>query len=232
MSTDSTAAKQPSSDVKESIYQRVSNMAIKFQFRPGERINEGKLAKQLDVSRTPLREAMQQLVSEKLLRWERNKGFFCRELDEKEVFDLYEYRQLLEEQAVRLACRRATDEQLQEFASFYAGIHGIYQQDKTVANLKVDQTFHEKLARLSDNDEIVNALCNVNQRIYFMRWIDVTSEKVFEPSHKRIVEAVVARNEAEAVSLIGEHVSRRRDEISVSIRQAYGLIYTGQMPTE
>ncbi|WP_315980695.1 hypothetical protein [Aliamphritea spongicola] len=43
---------------------------------------------------------------------------------------------------------------------------------------------------------------------------------------------MVARNEEEAVSLIGEHVSRRREEISVSIRQAYGLIYTGQMPSE
>ena len=231
MSTDSTAAKT-APDAKESIYQRVSDMAVQFQFRPGERINEGKLAKQLDVSRTPLREAMQQLVSEKLLRWERNKGFFCRELDEKEVFDLYEYRQLLEEQAVRLACRRASDEELQAFAAFYASIHGTYRQDRTVANLKLDQQFHEKLAKMSGNDEIHNALCNVNQRIYFMRWMDFTSEKVFEPSHQRIVEAVVARDEATAVSLIGEHVSRRREEISSSIRQAYGLIYTGQTPSE
>lgn len=218
-------------DAKASIYQQISNMAITFQFRPGERINEGKLAKQLDVSRTPLREAMQQLVSEKLLRWERNKGFFCRDLDEKEVFDLYEYRQLLEEQAVRLACRRASDEQLAEFNGYYQSIHGSYRTDQIVANIHTDQQFHERLAKLSGNDEIYNAICNINQRIYIMRWIDFTSDKVFEPSHQRIVEALSERDEPLAVQLIGEHVSRRREEIAASIRQAYGLIFTGQTPS-
>jgi len=97
---------------KSDVYNVIRNMAISYDFKPGERINEVQLAKQLGVSRTPLREAMQKLVSEKLLRWERNKGFFCHMLNEKEVFNLFEFRKIIEEQAAYLSVKRATDDEL------------------------------------------------------------------------------------------------------------------------
>jgi len=207
-------------------------MTIAFKFKPGERINEGLLAKELNVSRTPLREAMQQLVSEKLLRWERNKGFFCRDLDEKEVSDLYEYRAMLEEQSIKLACLRASDVQIQQLATFLDDNKYDYQEINCDQQLWVDQEFHQMIARFADNEELYSALCRVNQRIYFIRWIDMANIKgSYEPSHQHLLAAMLARDTEKAVSLMGEHVGRRREQISQSIREAYGSIFTGNTPT-
>ena len=67
-------------------YERLKRMAIGYHLKPGERLNEGELAKQLGVSRTPLREALNRLAMEGFLRFSPGKGFFCRELDPKGVF--------------------------------------------------------------------------------------------------------------------------------------------------
>src|SRR5271165_5970944 len=103
------------------IYNELRSMAISFEFRPGERLNEVILAKQLGVSRTPLREALNRLTSEGFLTFTVNQGFFRKPLDVKEIFDLYELRQQIEVAAVRLALERATDEQFAEIESFLEG---------------------------------------------------------------------------------------------------------------
>ena len=87
-------------------------MAMTFHFLPGERLNEAILAKELGVSRTPLREALNRLATEGFLTFSANNGFFRKSLDVKEIFDLYEFRMYLELSAVKLAVERATDEQL------------------------------------------------------------------------------------------------------------------------
>src|SRR3546814_5999594 len=87
-------------------------MARVYRVRPGQRRNEGGLARELEISRTPLREAMHRLVSEGLLALISGRGFFARPLEVKEVFDLYEARLGLEIAIVQLACERATDEWL------------------------------------------------------------------------------------------------------------------------
>jgi len=83
-------------------------MAVSFDLKPDERINESELAERLGASRTPLREALNRLVAEGLLVYRSRKGFFCRPLQPKLIFDLYEARLAVEKEAVRLACERAT----------------------------------------------------------------------------------------------------------------------------
>jgi DNA-binding GntR family transcriptional regulator len=66
--------------VVDRVYEQLKAMSVSFELKPGERLNEGKLAKRLGVSRTPLREALNRLNTEGFL----GKGFFCRELDAHE----------------------------------------------------------------------------------------------------------------------------------------------------
>src|SRR6476660_2197074 len=67
------------------LYALLHDMAATFAFQPGVRINEVELARRLSVSRTPLRESLQRLVSEGFLIARPNKGFFCRELDPRQI---------------------------------------------------------------------------------------------------------------------------------------------------
>ena len=212
------------------IHRAVRDKAISFQLPPGQRINEGALAKELGVSRTPLREAMQQLVSEKLLRWERNKGFFCRDLDEKEVFDLYEFRKILEVAATRLTCQRATDEALAELKVMIEKYLDMDEKMPLEVRLNADQDFHERIAGLSGNNEIAESLRKVNQRIYFIRWMNMSRGTLTRDRHINLVDALISRDEERAVNIMSGHIDYRAEQISSFIREAYGMIYTGNTP--
>lgn len=72
-------------------------MVMTYRFLPGQKLNERALATLLNASRTPLREALNRLASE---------GFACRQLEAKEIFDLYKMRASFEAQGVRLATQR------------------------------------------------------------------------------------------------------------------------------
>ena len=74
----------------DDIYEQVKAMAVSFRLRPGDRLNEVALSKELGVSRTPLREALNRLVAERLFDFRPGQGFFCRPLDAQSVFDLFE----------------------------------------------------------------------------------------------------------------------------------------------
>ena len=104
------------------LYQALKQKAVDFSIRPGDRLNEGALAKELGVSRTPLREALNRLVAEQLLEFRPGAGFFCRALDAKSIFDLYELRAFIEAAAIRTACQRASDADLAALKDAHYGI--------------------------------------------------------------------------------------------------------------
>jgi len=216
---------------KSDVYNVIRNMAISYDFKPGERINEVQLAKQLGVSRTPLREAMQKLVSEKLLRWERNKGFFCHMLNEKEVFNLFEFRKIIEEQAAYLSVKRATDDELlavKKIALEYSNISNDVRKEKLIA---MDQQIHESMVALSGNHELLSTLRQINQRIYFIRWVNIANRPTDNHTdHLDYIDALLERNAEKAVSIISQHIERRQEQIAEFIREGYGMIYTDNRP--
>lgn len=212
----------------DSVYERVKSMAITFGIRPGERINEVELARRLHVSRTPLREALNRLVTEGFLTTQLNKGFFARRLDAEDLFNLYEYRSAIETAVVSLACERATAEELDALEKFVRASKDV--KDDLIATnlLKLDEEFHTQLARTSHNEEFVRALQGVNARIHFVRWVDMQSRRRYtQNEHMQIVEALQKRDVARAVRLVRDHIIRRRDQISDVIRAGYAEIYTG-----
>lgn len=215
------------------VYETVKNMAITYQFRPGERINEIELSKALDVSRTPLREALNRLVTEGFLTSEPNKGFYCRPLDAQQVFDLYEFRCALEVVNVRLACERASDEELR-------GIEGFVHESKdetddlqAIRLLRLDEQFHERIALLSHNEECARMLRSVNSRIHFVRWIDMQKGRRVhtQAEHLEIVRALRLRDVDLSTTLLRDHISRRLDQVVDVIRAGFGEIYTREART-
>src|SRR5690606_31139082 len=78
------------------VYAAIRRMAVNFEFRPEQRINEVELAAALNVSRTPVREALNRLVIEGLITLVPNKGFYCRPFDAEQIMSLFEVRTALE----------------------------------------------------------------------------------------------------------------------------------------
>ena len=209
----------------EHIYARLKSMAISFAIRPDARVNEVELSKALNVSRTPLREALNRLMVEGFLTRAPNKGFIGRSLDAKQIYDLYELRRVLETSIVRIACERASDEDLGGLEDFVRESIRRREKTDTVGLLELDEQFHERIAELTRNSEMVQALRGINARIHFVRWLDM-KRRYTQQDHLRIVRALRAREVAKAVKLIEEHISRRLDQIVEVIRMGFAEIYT------
>jgi DNA-binding GntR family transcriptional regulator len=211
------------------IYDRVKAMACTYRLSPGGRVNEVELSRQLGVSRTPLREALNRLASEGFLVPTMNKGYHVRALDPAEVLALYEFRAAIEVGGVQLACERATDAELDRLEAFALASRDAPDEDaQALRLLELDEQFHERLAALSGNEEFVRAVCATNERIRFVRWIDMKDRRAgTQNEHLAIVRHLRQRDATMAGTLMRQHISRRLDQITEVIRIGYGEIYTG-----
>ncbi|WP_137699381.1 GntR family transcriptional regulator [Marimonas lutisalis] len=210
----------------EDIYRWLKAKAVSFEVKPGDRINEGALAREFGVSRTPLREALNRLVSERFFEFRAGQGFYCRGLEAQEIFDLFELRRILEMAAARAACERASDEGLRGLREeLYA--RGLETQGLSVAEACArDEAFHVGIARLAGNAELTAQLEHINERIRFIRWIEMQARvKKSKKQHMAIMDALEARNANKAARLLGEHIEKRMDQILASVREGIANIY-------
>jgi len=211
----------------ERIYEELKDQAIRYELKPGGRLNEGELAKSLGVSRTPLREALNRLAAAGFLSFEPSKGYFRKPLDAAEIFDLYELRQAIEPAAARLAAERATEPAIGELDAYLAESMRA-DPSRTVDQLvRLDEGFHERIVRLAGNGEMLASLRNINDRIRFFRWIDMESERRrgTQQEHRQILDALRRRDGAAAARLLHAHIAQRRDQIIARVREGYARIY-------
>lgn len=208
------------------IYARLKEQVVTFRIRPGARINEGALAAELEVSRTPLREALNRLVAERLIEFRAGQGFFCRPLDPQTIFDLYEMRAAIEIAAARRACDRGGGA---EIAALRERLHtdGLSTAGLTIREATDrDEAFHVGIARLSGNAEFVAHLDRINERIRFIRWVDMAARvRTTKGEHLAIMEAIEARDADRAAAVVETHVIRRMDEVVAAVREGFSNIY-------
>ncbi|MFB9949226.1 GntR family transcriptional regulator [Rhizobium puerariae] len=211
------------------VYDRLLAMINDFEIKPGERVNEVLVARKLGVSRTPLREALNRLAIEGFLTTRPAKGFFCRDLNPEDTFQLYQLRAIIETAGVRLAARSARDEDLTKLRDFLMSTAD--SKDEPIESLlSYDETFHESIVKMSGNAEMLRVMKNLNQRIRPVRWIDLNrrGRPATQREHQLILTALIERDADKAASLMEQHITRRLDEIDSSIRQIYGHIYVGR----
>ncbi len=213
----------------ERAYAQLKAMAVGYAFKPGARLNEGEVAQHLGVSRTPLREALNRLTSEGFLRMEPGKGYFCRELDAREVFDLYELRKAVELAGVWLAASRAPAAEIEALHAFLDATGpdpGARSAQELVA---LDETFHERVLAMSGNKEMLRVLRNVNARIRFVRWIDMGREDrlATQGDHRAILRGLTAGDAVACAAILERHIDGRMEQITAAIKEGYARIYMG-----
>ncbi|WP_274423228.1 GntR family transcriptional regulator [Chelativorans sp. YIM 93263] len=218
----------------ERTYRRLKEMAASYEFKPDSRLNESELAKRLDTSRTPLREALNRLVAEGFLTFRSGKGFFCRSLKPAEIMDLYEARAAIECEAASLAALRADPKDIAALEEFLESSKPDYKPGTSPVELvRLDEEFHTRVTALSGNSEMVRMLGNMNGRIHFVRLIDLKTlcekngpDVVTTEPHKRILDAVKQRDSEAARAEMAKHIERRLESITENVRNAFAELYT------
>jgi DNA-binding GntR family transcriptional regulator len=176
---------------------------------PGSQLGETELAARFQVSRGPLREAMQRLVSEGLLRSERHRGLFVIDLEPGDVYDIYLARSAIERAAVIRIVRGDREQVAAVLTESVEAMADAAEQDDPTAVSEADLNFHEALIAASGSRRLVrmartllietrmclSALQNTYQGI---------EERVHE--HNRIIEAIRAGDEQGVVGLLDAHM--------------------------
>lgn len=214
-------------------YDQLKQMAETYHFKPDSRLNEGALAKELNISRTPLREALNRLVAEGYIVSRSGKGFFCRSLSPNEIMDLYEARAAIESEVARLAALRGKLEDVAEIGRFLESSKPSYQRGTPPVELvRLDEEFHLRLASLAGNAELRRLLENVNGRIHYVRLIDLmtlcdtqSAEVVTTEPHMKILDAVRRRDPEAAQRQMRSHIDRRLEAVTQTVRNAFAELY-------
>lgn len=222
----------PSAMAVERAYDYLRQQAVGFGFRPGERINEVEIAGILKMSRAPVREALNRLVMNGLVAFEAGRGFFCRKLSVKEVSELFELRADLELAAVRGAIKNAPDEAIRAVRQTWAGIVA-HQNEMDIERLvDSDEQFHLQLAELAGNSERVKYMRNINERIRFIRRINLEAEgrrATIIGEHTRILDAIAVRDAQAAIGLMENHVQFSAVDLRSHIHEGIARIYADEM---
>ncbi len=215
------------------LYLELRDRAMRYDFRPGSRINEQALGRELDISRPPLREALNRLAAEGLLDFVMNKGFFRKSISVDEVMDLYQVRIALERRAVMLAVQRASDAQIAAVAGFWAGIRESAAQMPTADLLLADEEFHRRLIALSGNRELAAIMENVTRRIHSARHIDIEqsawNSRAFA-AHDEVIRLIAERRTEEALQAITEHIDMSQQRAIAITRELAAKFFLQQSP--
>lgn len=209
------------------IYSDLKSMASCFVMKPDEKLNETRLANQLGASRTPLREALNRLVSEGFITFEQGRGFSCRTLNATDILDLYQAREAIECKTVELACKRTNLDILIKLKDSLEADEGQYQSSTPSHDLvSIDESFHLEIARLAQNSELHRILKNLNERIRYIRTFDLEERLVVTPqNHMDILNAMIDGNVIGAVKCMQAHILRSSKEATEAVRKAYAKIY-------
>lgn len=193
----------------ERLYLELRERAMNYDFRPGARINEQALGREFDISRPPLREALNRLVAEGFLDFVMNKGFFRKAISVEELYNLYQVRIALERRAVFLAVHNATDAEIDSLRSYWEGVMAEASGMSIGDLLLADEEFHRRLTALSHNRELSQFLEQVTRRIHVARHIDLEQSdwnaRAFN-AHAQLLELLKARKLEPALAALSDHI--------------------------
>lgn len=226
--TEKKTPRKRSADSAERAYNVIRKLLVEFKLRPNERINEVQLSRTLNLSRTPIREALNRLASEGFVELAPNRGFHVRPLGIEGLLDLYELRSIIECAAFRLMIERAEDEDIKAFENFWLSIKDDYQVLPPDDILEFDENFHLKIAEYSGNLEIPVLLKSINARIRFIRRIQiehVSHDKSQVEAHDRIVAAAVRRDLAGGEEALKSHIEMTVAATQQALKDALFKVY-------
>jgi DNA-binding GntR family transcriptional regulator len=215
------------------IYAQLREMVLSLDLGPGERLTERWLETQFEGSRTPIRAALIRLEAEELVQRD-GRNWMVAPIDLGEIAALAEFREPLETTAVRLACTRATDSDLDTVAALLDSCRSDAPRE---AWHEAGTDFHVELARLSGNPFLLKAVRGVMTRLARARWLEVLTEASREQAwteHRRILAFIRQRLPAAAAQQAAAHVQATRDRLMHSLDQdrrglrARGFAVVGQ----
>jgi DNA-binding GntR family transcriptional regulator len=200
----------------EEVVGRVRAMLLDGEIPPGARIPERDLCEKLQISRTPLREALKVLAAEGLVQLLPNRGSRAARLTDKDMRVLVEVCQGLEALAGELACERITDAEIGEVAAAHAAMVRHYGDRDLLQYYRCNRTIHEAIIAAAGNPVLSALYESVTARIRRARYVTPMTPQRWAlavQEHEAILNALQRRDSVGLSHILRAHLRHKRDEV-------------------
>jgi DNA-binding GntR family transcriptional regulator len=202
------------------IYTIIKSSILSGVYKPDHNLNEVEISQRLNTSRSPVREAIQMLANEGLLKIIHRRGAFVSNLTIREVEELCELRQALEILSIRAAVKRATPDDFQKVSECLKATETAIEENK-YSYYPLDFDFHLKISMCARNNKLEETIHKVNGQLALARY--QSGRQVGRPvnaieEHRAIFNAMCKRDIVSAENLMAQHLSKSRENMLKALK--------------
>ncbi|MEI6804196.1 MAG: phosphonate utilization associated transcriptional regulator [Burkholderiales bacterium] len=232
-----TIALLQNSSLTSVVQQEIERAILAGEYAPGSKLNEAVLAEKLGVSRGPVREAFRMLDEAGLVRTEKNRGVFVRDIPVSEALEIFDLRAAMDEWVGKRLATSITDAQLKEIKALVADmVKAVKAQDARqyhVLNLQ----FHDRMVEMTGNRKFTDIYRKLIKELSLFRrqnLADSALMRTFLNEHKLIVKAIGSGDAQAAANAMFDHVmlSRQRTIDNDLLQQAQAKTAIGAKEAE
>jgi DNA-binding GntR family transcriptional regulator len=195
---------------------RLRQLIVEGQIAPGAKLNERALSEQLQISRTPLREAIKMLAVEGLVMLLPHRGAVAAQLTEQDVRDTFEVIVGLEGQSGELAAQRITDTELAEIRALHFEMLASHTRRDLPTYYRLNALIHNAINRAARNPVLSQTYLSVNARLQALRFRsnfdDAKWQRAME-EHDTMIDRLVARDASGLRAVMVMHIEHKRDAV-------------------
>jgi|WetSurMetagenome_2_1015567.scaffolds.fasta_scaffold18631_1 GntR family transcriptional regulator, rspAB operon transcriptional repressor len=220
----------PKTRLNDSVYDVIRKNILSQVFSPGQRLIMDEVAKQLGVSMTPLKDALNRLAVEGLVEIVPRQGTYVTSLQWEDIAETFDVRCALEVMAAELLLVHATDEELHEITAMVDQLDelakspdkgAIYQE-----YVRMDSEMHHRLVELSGNQRLLAAHVREHSHIYIARVRYGSFEASLEQAqkeHRLLKNALLARDVPGVLSILKQHILRAKYSLLNDVRDGVDI---------
>jgi DNA-binding GntR family transcriptional regulator len=194
---------------------------VEGRLEPGQRLKEEELARELGISRTPVREALLLLQAEGLVESEPNRGATVRTYEPEEIEEMYELRALLEGRAAHRAAARISDGDIGRLHESNARFAALRATDDVVELVRENLVFHNTILEAAASERLAGMVRKVIELPLVYKsfyWYSPEQKLISDHYHRELARALAARDAERAELIMTEHVLEARDFLIAKLK--------------
>ena len=201
---------------------RLRQLIVEGHIAPGAKLNERALCEQLQISRTPLREAIKMLAAEGLVALLPNRGAVAAQLSAQDVEHTFEVIAGLEGQSGELAAQRITEPELAEIRALHYEMRAAHARSDLPTYYRLNALIHNHINAAARNPVLTQTYLTVNARLQALRFrsnFDTAKWKRALKEHDKMLTLLTARDAAGLRAMLITHLEHKRDVVLELMRK-------------
>jgi DNA-binding GntR family transcriptional regulator len=206
--------------LSKKVYRVLKSKIIKGSFKPGAKLLEARIAEQMGISRTPVREAMRILAAEGFVTLNPNQGVVVRSVSAKDIREVLQIHSVLEGLATSLSCEVINEEDLKELENCVNKMEKLVNKKDSSVYSEVDLEFHELIVNTCRNKRLIQMRKNISDQAQRYRVSSLNIPRRLKESlkeHQKILETFKTKDPKKANSMSQKHIKNALKNILAKV---------------